>query len=730
MTERSLPQDLASLIHHVELSKAGWRERALELLVLAAVGEHEQGTSSDAICTAVNAILAGPLGRAQIQQILNTLLSLGRLIRLPSGDFKLSEATSQDFSDILQQATIRTANVTTHFDRIFGDLPPEMGLTWEVFHDTFLIPLVSELGAKTYHILTGDDVDIEDANSYVGFLNRLPSGNQAAVADRIARFVDPKSLPVREYVLRLLNTAFLVQAVTLSEGAMETLLARTRKRLRLRVFVDTNFLFSLIGLHENPADDVVGALHELISRMKSRVDVKLYMLPCTMDEATNTIASYQERLSGFHFSRSVVKALREGTITLTGITLRYIQDAQKAGRRLSSKEYFGPYLDNFIEIARSKGVELYNKSLDSLRTDQAVIDDVLGRQAFEKKNRPSNRQKPYELLLHDMMLWHFAKRNRPFRVDSPLDAESWVATIDFGLLGFDAYKRKHTPSAPPVCIHPTVLLQVLQLWVPSSDTLNAALMDSLRPMLPHTFDRDSERTTVRILSALSRFENADDLSVETVTNILISDAIRSRVAATEEVAEETEIVRTALAEQNKLLELRAKQLDQHSRGLQQEVDVRDDKIETLREKVDRLAAQADQDRTALEDEQAKRRAAELEGEEIGRRLKGIERVVSYTKSAMVGIATGTLAGVVAWVGGTQVMVATVPLEYALVLGGFGVLSAGFGSARAYIVLRSPELRERPGTKITSWVAKGTGTLFGGLLIGFLVEFFLSMYGDN
>ena len=68
--------------------------------------------------------------------------------------------------------------------------------------------------------------------------------------------------------------------------------------------------------------------------------------------------------------------------------------------------------------------------------DQEIIDDVMGRMEFEKKHRAKERRKSYELLLHDMMLWHFTKRNRPFGVDTPLDAESWVATIDFGLLGY------------------------------------------------------------------------------------------------------------------------------------------------------------------------------------------------------------------------------------------------------------------------------------------------------
>ena len=93
-------------------------------------------------------------------------------------------------------------------------------ISWETFQNDLLVPLVSELGAKTYQVLTGDQIEIEEASSYLAFLAKVPLQERKAVANRIVRFVDPNSQPIRSYVLRLLNTAFLVRAVTLPEGAM------------------------------------------------------------------------------------------------------------------------------------------------------------------------------------------------------------------------------------------------------------------------------------------------------------------------------------------------------------------------------------------------------------------------------------------------------------------------------------------------------------------------------
>ncbi len=715
MHTRPLPQDLAALIHHVELSKAGWRDRALELLVLAALADREQGVSASTITNAVNSRIAAPLGTAQITRILDALESTDRIMRLGPDSFSLAAATRAEFEDLLEDAKARTTAVEADFDSKFGDLIQHTGVTWESFQTDLLVPLVSELGAKTYQILTGEQIEFAEASSYLGFLTKIPSSYQKAVADQIVQFLDPTSHTVRNYLLRLLNTAFLVQAVTLSEAAMTGLISRTQKRLKLRVFVDTNFLFSLIGLHENPERMTsVNALHDLIDK-KSRVDVKLYMLPCTMEEAKNAIQAYQDRLAGFHFHRGIRMALKSGTSRLSGITLRYIQDALNADRPMSSQQYFKPYLENFITVARSKGVELYNAPLDDLRTDQEVIDDVMGRMEFEKKNRAEERRKSYELLLHDMMLWHFTKRNRPFGVESPLDAESWVATIDFGLLGFDAYKSRQDPTGPSVCVHPTVLLQILQLWVPSSEQLDAALMDSLRPMLPHVFDPESERITIRILGALSRFENAEGLGERTVTNILLSDAVRARVAVTKDIEDDIETIRSALAEQNRVLESERTRLRRTSEGLEGEVHDRNQVIAELKDTVGRLEEGRRRDKRRLEKEESSRREEEDLRRGVEVELEGVQIRSEYMECLIVGSVAAGGGGVVSWLLG-RLLIGELGSHVVIVaiLGVVLTLFSGATCTAMWMKWRTPRARERPTGKlirrVALWLAIALGTV--------------------
>ena len=130
---------------------------------------------------------------------------------------------------------------------------------------------------------------------------------------------------------------------------------------------------------------------------------------------------------------------------------------------------------------------------------QDVIDDIVDRQKFEKI-KYKERAKTYEQLKHDIVLWHLVKERRSAALNLPLEAGNWVVTVDYRLLGFDAYKRRYSPSKIPVCIHPSALLQMLQFWVPRTSQFEEAMLGALRlPLLFHDFDPDVEAITMRIL---------------------------------------------------------------------------------------------------------------------------------------------------------------------------------------------------------------------------------------
>lgn len=560
-----LSADLASLIHHVELSKAGWRDEAFKILLLSIMGRHGDSLSLDTLCTLVNQSVPASVSQSQVEGFLNMLISSRQLFKLPNGHFKLSEqAQAQCIRRVNADKSLVEA-VKRRFEASFRSLEDD-GFDWHKFHSKFLISLVSDLGARTYELVTGTDAEIQNVPAYQRFVSSLTTTHRPAFSNGLVNFFDPSSVETRQYMLRLLNNAFLTQAIALPDQAMEAVLDRTRRPLRVRIFVDTNFLFSLLGLHDNPADDVVRTLHDVVSQMSGRIDVKFYVLPFTVEEAQRTLAYYSDSLSHFRMSREVAKVIDSADSGVSGILLTYARKAYRDGKRISAKDYLAPYLSDFIRVARDRGIELFNADVRNLGTDEDVVQDVV-EQMERQKQRPHKRQKSYESMCHDMKLWHFVRRRRPSWVDSPLDAEAWVATIDYGLLGFDKAKREN--REPPVCIHPTSLLQVLQLWVPSSDRLVGALMESLRPMLPRTLDHEGERISIRIVNVLSRFED-NDLTEEAVSDILLNEALRERIGAATDATEDVKIVESAVVKTNKELSVRLKAINEKIQEAQKE----------------------------------------------------------------------------------------------------------------------------------------------------------------
>jgi hypothetical protein len=173
--------------------------------------------------------------------------------------------------------------------------------------------------------------------------------------------------------------------------------------------------------------------------------VKLRVLPPTLDEMKRVMRASQEALLELRISPSLLGPAID--VGISGITAKYLALTTERKQNVAPTDYFEPYLKNLLTILRGHSVDLFNEDLSEYGVEQDVIDDILERQKFEAQ-RYGNRAKTYEQLRHDMVLWHLVKDKRPLRPESPIDAEYWIVTADFRLLGFDAYKH---PSASAGC---------------------------------------------------------------------------------------------------------------------------------------------------------------------------------------------------------------------------------------------------------------------------------------
>ena len=485
------------------------------------------------------------------QKSVNRLMESKRLIEIDSGRLKLTEqAASAAQATIVENKSLED-RVAKRFKEIFAEevKAPDPDDCWRRFCDDCLDPLVTKLGARTYELIavpTGGGPDVHSIGYYV---DSYPQYVRTAIQKSIDRFLDPTDNDVRSFVLNRLHSHLLTLAANLSEQALADLAAKTKSNLQLNLFLDTNFVFSVLDLHDNPANTPVQDLIRLLGDVENHVRSKLYVFPPTVDEVTRTLSGFRQELSGVEITPRLGRIARNTTVGQgSGVRARFLRAAASATHRLTTQDYFNPYIINLLAVLRGKGLEFYNENVEALTTSQAVVDDILAEKEHELP-LPVERRKKYEALRHDVALWHFVSRKRSTHVESPLDAVFWAVTVDYRLLRFDEHRtNQRGANAIPVCVHPAVLIQMLQLWLPRSPQFDQAMLQCIRSLLPLPIDNDVEVMTLKILRTLSRFEDADSLPEETVSSVLLNRALRARMEEETKADEQDKLVRDDLVD--------------------------------------------------------------------------------------------------------------------------------------------------------------------------------------
>jgi hypothetical protein len=253
---------------------------------------------------------------------------------------------------------------------------------------------------------------------------------------------------------------------------------------------------------------------------------------------------------------------------------------------------------------------------------------MMQRQWQEQHAKPG-KVKTYEQLEHDMILWHFTRSKRPATVESPLDACYWVVTVDYRLIGFDAYKRQSREEDIPICLDPAMLIQMLQFWMPRSEEYESALLNSLRlPYFFREFDPDAEKVTVRILGVLSRYENVGDLQPVSITRIVLNDALRRKMETEPSVERQIELVKPFLLEIDRQAKGELEAALREKRVLATQVKSKEETIGSLREEVSGIRqelSKATSERDLLKQDIDELKSQRLEDLQTVQRRKHIAR---------------------------------------------------------------------------------------------------------
>ncbi len=516
--------DLIRLVQHVALNESGWWDRAIERLTLAC--SYLLGPSThDALCAKVTASSGVQINSQRLLSAIEKLLESGSLVNIGE-EIQVAEEIKRSLRRQENETLIAEDMAYEKFGYLAHqyDLENQKEELWTVLETDVILPIIRHIGAQIY----GRFFSSSSANDRIGpQVNELYESYGDKVRRLFTEFMNSTDDHIKGFVLRRLNAQYILDAAALPGDALDRLANLNTKPSRIDIFLDTNVLLYCLDLRHSSGERAVELL-KLADQLRHRINLQFYVLPITVEETKRVIRGVISSLEGFRGQRNFAKAAL--LVTQQGIASRYFEEVNRSSIMLTAQEFFGPYESDLLTILRDKSIELYNTDLESLRTDQNVIDDI--HHLIEKQeNYKYRRVKSYEANLHDMVLWHFTSQLRGTN-ESPFKISSWIVTLDYGLRSFDKYKHQNTQTLP-ICLDPASLIHMFQFWIPSSSELDEALVGSLRhPLLFLDFDIQSEQITIKILGQLSRYIGAEDLSPEVVREVLINSTLRERISGT------------------------------------------------------------------------------------------------------------------------------------------------------------------------------------------------------
>lgn len=526
MVTRQLSPEVVSLIHHVSLNESGWWKKAISQVIQGVLWKSTSAQSLQSFAREIERELGHGLSESVLNTQLATLIAQGGVVQLPDGNIKLSEQVRRNLQDTHAVATKEREECISSFEQSCAKhcdgLPVKD--VWDAFASG-LTATVRLSGANLYHLLSDGNLG-RDKDWLTPFFDKFDIAYREGLRKVVADFFASDNRPCRNQVLRMMSGQFFAEASQLNDATIAALEGDKKKRV-IRVVLDTNFVFSVLDLHDNPSDGSALSLIELAGRAKRHLEVKFYVLPATIEEAQHVLADQKRAVERVRATSAMARAAL--TQPISGIARRYFV-AAAASNGLSPAEYFKPYIEDLRTILVDRGIAVLEAHPAIYNQRQDVVDDVLAERDWEGANLPEHRRKSYETLLHDVVLWHAVNDKRSAYADSPFEMEYWAVSIDWRLIGFDRMKRENGGSKLPVVLHPNNLVQLVQFWVPRSSEMDASLIDSLTlPLYFQSFDVEDERATIRVLEALSRYENQNDISEPTITKILANQVLRARL---------------------------------------------------------------------------------------------------------------------------------------------------------------------------------------------------------
>jgi hypothetical protein len=336
------------------------------------------------------------------------------------------------------------------------------------------------------------------------------------------------------YITQLADAAFNFYSLEVPPDLAKGLSSRLNQ---LTLFLDTNFLFGILGLHHNSQVEV--SLNLLRAIQAHNLPFKLYYHEATARELTNTVSYYTSVLQSRRWTQTLSRAAANSGY-LSGIELKF--HAANATNLIDVDEFLRPY-HHFDELLKQKGIAIYRSPGDRLPQRIELLHEY---QEFLKRN--GRGDKLYAAVDHDATVLDVTRQIRSSQ-KSTLGAGALLISCDYFLYRFDWETAQSHKSMPSVLL-PNIFWQVLRPYVPSDRDFEKSFAETFALPEFRAIGSGASKACSKMLQILATYQGVPE---ETAFKMLSNDLLLERLKATKNDAEFRDCVEVAFVEENKHL---------------------------------------------------------------------------------------------------------------------------------------------------------------------------------
>lgn len=403
-----------------------------------------------------------------------------------------------------EEKKVRFNNFCTHinqiaFDKEYDITDAEIKGLWELFlnylHETYL----SYGKNAILNFTSQESSDVDEVNFLIKkYLKEINNNNLEKIfieyVKKFPTYVDSQLL---SHLTELANKTEAFYALGLSRDEYDRIYQDIK--FDWIVFVDTNFLYSILNLHSHPEDEAARA----VLKLGNELGIKFKYIPKTYDELNNKrkdFDNYLERNLEINQVRALLKSNK-----LDNFARNYYE---KKISDPTNTPHPTDIINHSQNILNSNSLQIYQskfEAMDSLKDylldQESSYSDylsMLDENRVDKGLKAKGKKDPYQVA-HDIFLRESILFLRKKNVTSLSETKYFGVTLDKTLIKYDHFQtlKKSYSKVIPTFFKPSHLLKKLLKYSPinTEDYLRAFIKTISTPALDDNFS--TSRTAIR-----------------------------------------------------------------------------------------------------------------------------------------------------------------------------------------------------------------------------------------